>query len=140
MTAAVAVTLCGNFIYPEEQIDGVELPYPFGIGKINDITGNHFNKEAFLKIPTYLYKGILDNKDENDPLFYEVRVFNANKLGTFKSVLGKTAYERFLNYAQYLADHKTSYRLESPPDIGHTFTQGTLLRIFEFFEKETKGV
>ena len=50
-------------ILPLKNWQGVKLPYPVGVGDLQELTGTEFDSKSFLSIPQKLYMGALDSND-----------------------------------------------------------------------------
>lgn len=135
LISARAVLLEGTFMYPEIEINGLTLPYPFGVSNLDQIEGIGIKSKPGLYIPTYLYKGMLDNQEINDPLHYEAKLIDASLTNKIKHSLGITMYERFLHYAEYLTNQGVKVVIDSPKNFGHQLDPATFSKIFDFFDE-----
>lgn len=128
--SASAILLAGIFSYPIEKIDGVKLPYPFGIGDIDEIS-NEFDRKKFNNIKRFLYVGELETNEEHDSLRYETS--HDKKL--YEIVInnfGKNPYERTLYYHDFLLKNKIKHEFEIGKKLGHHVPRQTLERVFQF--------
>ncbi len=134
---AIAIPLAGNYIYPEKSLSDVTLPYPFGVDDIETIKGQRFSKHQFLSLKFFLYVGVLDTNQTNDPLSFEADLIDPTLNEKIKSIFGKNQYERCLHYANYLKSEGAKVELVIEEDYGHALAPDSYDRIFEFFDKCT---
>lgn len=131
---AIAIPLAGNYAYPEKVFGNVELPYPFGVDDIETIKGQRYSKDQFLSLNFFLYVGVLDTKQVNDPLSFEADLIDPSLNEKIKSIFGKNQYERCLHYAHYLKSEGAQAELVIEENYGHALAPDSYDRIFEFFD------
>ncbi len=134
--SASAILSAGVFSYPIKEVGGVKLPYPFGIGDLDEIS-NEFDREKFNKIKRFLYVGELETNEEHDSLRYETS-HNGELYKTVFKNFGKNPYERTLHYHNFLLKNNIKHEFEIGKKLGHHVSRETLKRVFQFLTENCK--
>lgn len=132
--SAVAIPLAGNYCYPEIEINGVQLPYPFGYANVTEISEIEPNSREYTKLPFFLYDGELDNKPQNDPLQFETQTVCGVSENQLRQLFGQTPFNRFQHFTAYLKNIGAKVTSTSSANLGHRIDEDTLDKIFQFFD------
>jgi hypothetical protein len=108
----------GLFIYPESELGGISLPYPFGSSDIAKINGSRFNREEFLDFPRYIFVGEEEDQDNMGSFNYEVR-HHLEHIQDLIQVIGKNPLEITNKYVDYLLEQDAEVVLHVKADTGH---------------------
>lgn len=127
LVKGVALFCAGDLMYPTDQLDNLQLKYPFGTSDINKIEGNKFDIEKYKTIPHYIYVG---EEDTNDPMPYELG--SKRLLEDHQRILSKSLPERAEKYADYLKFMGMKVKLNIEPDIGHSVEDKHVIEAFNF--------
>jgi predicted esterase len=134
--SASAILSAGVFSYPIKEIEGVKLPYPFGIGDLDEIS-NEFDINKFNNIRRFIYVGELETNNEHDSLRYET----SHDGSLYKTILenyGKNPYERTSHYHNFLLENNIVHEFEIGKNLGHHVSRETLKRVFQFLTQNCK--
>lgn len=121
----------GDYIYPTENLNGMDLDYPFGLHGLDNISNNRFNSAVFKSIPHYIYVG---EEDHNDPIRWEL--YYPELIDKYKKALGVTVPERTKQYAEFLKDNGNNVKFRMEPNMAHKIAQGAFEEGFEFITKQ----
>jgi hypothetical protein len=83
----------GWTIVPTEAWNNVFLPYPYGTGDFQSLTGEKFNLSDFQKVKIFSYMGELDDNGWALPWYMGIGNNPGAYYPYFKSVFGSTARE-----------------------------------------------
>lgn len=104
---------------------GASLPYPIGIGDIEDILGEELNMEDFRQIPLFFYYGT----EDNDSDIYEFNTF-------MRETFGKTSLERWGHIKEIYDTAGANIIIKAYEGIGHQRDTDTMIPdVLEFFRQ-----
>ena len=83
----------GWTIVPVDQWDGFSLPFPYGVDRLESLTGVPFNLEDYKRVPIFTYMGELDDNGWAMGWYIGEGYDNGAYFSSFKSVFGSTAKE-----------------------------------------------
>lgn len=128
----VVLFAAGNFMYPENQLGLVKLPYPWGIDNVAEIPGATYSWEKFIKLKQFVYCGKDDLLDNCGPLMYECGEHNSSLLRALKSVMGVNSYDQTLKYCEYLKQRGSEVTLCTIDGIAHSVSSEIFKRGIDF--------
>ena len=113
----ILAVAAGGEVYPAlpvEKWQGEELIFPVGVSDLKEVTGQAFNRKAWLKVPILLTNG---EYDYNDPLF---AVFGAEDGALLKRVFGNgTVQDRWERARVLMAQLAPNVQTHTYPKIEH---------------------
>ena len=121
--------------FPVADWNGERLRYAVGIADFEEITGNKFNMDEYIKVPQFLYMGSIDNNDTT--LYddaYERR--DAHLIWRFTSRDMPARWEKCENIFYELGIHNA--RFKTYEGVGHQLTHEMINDVVLFF-KENSG-
>ena len=83
----------GWTIVPTGKWENLYLPYPYGTGDIESLTGEPFNLDEFKRVAIYSYMGELDNNGWAFPWYIGEGYNQSSYYSSFKTIFGSTAQE-----------------------------------------------
>lgn len=83
----------GWAIVPVDKWEKISLPYPYGTGDFQELTGEPFNLEEFKKVAIYSYMGEADNNGWALPWYRGDRRNPSSYYSSFKDTFGSSAKE-----------------------------------------------
>jgi predicted esterase len=120
LVAGKALFLSGLFVYPEEKLNEVDMPYPFGTKDFKKLeVGENFSQKDFLNIPTYLYIGSEDNSEKNNIFNFESRNLSNEQKGRMMRVVGENQLEITKKYSEYMSTKNPRFKSFQNPQVGH---------------------
>lgn len=133
----VLATVSGGDHYPMlplEEMDGMTLIYPVGVGDFKQYTGKKFNKKAWLKVPIFSSNGEVDY---NDPLPYEECWAEKIERPVLQHVLPeKDTIDRMRHSRQLLAQLAPNVQTHLYPNLEH---ETKLEDVSAFLKKNMNG-
>lgn len=126
-----ALLIAGDYIYPESRLGKVTLNYPYGIADLKNIMPNDYSFEEFKKIKHFLFVGEEDKERAHDALNYELNG-DAEKMKSYREVLGENAVERTKKYADYLKSKGIHAQLIVGKNMGHRIGEEVMDAMVEF--------
>lgn len=132
--SSMAILCAGVFMYPLKSINGINLPYPFGVYDLEEIS-NEFEKELFDKLRIYLYVGELETDHAHDSLRYET-AYEENLNERIESVLGDNPYARTLLYNKFVKNNGNEVKLKIGKGLAHQVSKGDMEEAFKFLITE----
>ncbi|MDD3661449.1 MAG: hypothetical protein PHG63_00070 [Candidatus Dojkabacteria bacterium] len=129
IVAGTAIFLSGIFLYPEKELESVELTYPFGVSDISALDGTQFNKELSLKIPQYIFVG--EQETRGGPFDFEIRS-QLGRIEEFRKVLGENPLEMTQKYLDYLKKQNTPFDAVIKKGVGHDCSGSDFRKGFEY--------
>jgi len=132
--SSMAILCAGVFMYPLENIGGINLPYPFGIYDLNEIP-NEFKKELFDSLRIYLYVGELETDHAHDSLRYET-AYEENLSEKIEKVCGDNPYARTLLYNEFIKRNGNEVKLKIGKGVAHQMSKEDMEEAFRFLITE----
>lgn len=120
-------------ILPLEEWEGQRLNYPVGVGDLEELTGEEFDLETYIKVPQYFFIG---DQDTNDSVPYSDSYDDPNRniiINTFGSDMIKR-WKKAENIYQQVG---TNAEFVLYQEVGHDRTEEMKEDIIDFF-KENK--
>ena len=129
---ASAVLLAGDS-YPEAEINGVRVGYPFGIADIEQIQGQRFSFAEFKRIKHFIFVGGKDNDPKNNSFSHDLDYDEI--LGKrLQPVLGANKVEMFERYVSRLTELGISVTTIKRDDLGHQVDDEIMSQLCGFIE------
>lgn len=126
--------ISGDYIYPESELEGVKLNYPYGIADLNAISNQEYSLASFQKIKNIIFIGANDTDSKFDALSYELND-NEEVINQYKKVIGANSVERTTKYTDYLKSKGVVVELEVGKDMGHQVNGWVMDFVFTFVKK-----
>lgn len=117
-------------IAPLTHYQGKLLRYPVGIGDLETLTGERFNREAYQQTPILLFMG---DEDTNDAVVFE-DAFGPDDKETIFHLFGHTPIARWSSVLTVHAQAGCDCRFKLYEDVGHTITPNMLEDIVAFLK------
>ncbi|MCW3162745.1 hypothetical protein [Chryseobacterium oryctis] len=121
----------GALIFPMKKLTNTKLNYPLGINDIEKISKTKFNKEAFQKIPQYIYMGELD---DNDAVQFD-DAYNLTERKIINSLMGETVQKRWKFGQEIYRKENLNVTFTTYKDVGHWTTSTMNINTILFFQK-----
>jgi predicted esterase len=133
-TKVVAVISAGSYTLPFENTNEAKLAgylrlsdhegslaFPFGVGDLENYTGQHFDQAAFKKISFWVQVGQMDNKNSEVPRAYD-------------NYIGVNRVERATNFYNALTQMGVRATLTVYPDVAHATTKEMQSKACNYFK------
>jgi hypothetical protein len=114
IVAAVSGGSVGLPPLPLEEYNGTKLIFSVGIADLDKL-GIKFNKEAYQKVPQYIYHGA---KDNNDPM-RNSDVYGEEEKDIIRKVLSENISARWKKSRELISSVTKNVQFHTYPDIGH---------------------
>jgi hypothetical protein len=100
---------------PIASLENTKLIYPIGIGDIEEITGNQFDRDSWNSLPQMIYMGAAD---DNDTLKFS-DAFSDDERNIVYGVIGKDMADRWSRVQSIYLAEKANTTLITYGQIGH---------------------
>lgn len=124
----------GELMFPQDEINGVEINYPIGTHDFEKLFGQQFDFETYKSIPQYIYMGALD---DNDAVQFD-DAYSKKERKIINNHIGATVQERYLVcQKEYLNSHIHA-TFKTVENVGHWTTPDMNLDVVKFFLSQMK--
>lgn len=105
---------------PDISHEGLEMPYPYGLGDVSSLTGTKFDKNIFGQVPQFIICGELDNNTFGMPWYMggDKEVFGT----MFRAHFGTTTVSMHNSAKDIFHSLGSIAIFKIYPGIGHTMT------------------
>jgi hypothetical protein len=129
--AAAAGGLNGMLMLPLQRLQGEALPYPIGLADFRKLTGADFNREAWVKVPQFLYMGATD---DNDAVQFSDGYSRAERRKIYRLLGEKSNPDRWNRVQDVYREAGAAVTFKTYAGVGH-WTDGPINReLAAFFE------
>lgn len=128
--SAIAVMCAGVFSYTLDNMDAVDLPYPFGAHKIEEIT-KEYDKALYDKIRRYIYVGEFETDHAHDSLRYETS-HDSKLWENITLIFGDNPYDRTIHYHEFLEKNGIEHKFIIGKGLGHKVEKNVMEEAFNF--------
>ncbi len=129
---ASAVLLAGDS-YPESEINGVRVGYPFGTADIEQIQGQRFSFVEFKRIKHFIFVGGKDNDPRNNSFSHDLN-YDEDVITRLKPVLGANKVEMYERYVLRLKELGISVTTIKRDDLSHQVDDEIMSQVCGFIE------
>lgn len=130
---AIAAGGYSHLVIPKSLYKGTILDYPLGVNNFFNLTGSHFNRKAFMKVPKFIYHG---EQDYNDNVTYGAGWPLSSMVDFLNTTFGNTAPVRMENMVNYLIQLGCSIEFKKYPNVGHEWNNSEMRKgVDSFFLK-----
>lgn len=130
--AVAAGGLNGLLMLPIDSLGGEMLPFPLGTGDFKTVTGENFNKAAFLKTPQFYFMGELD---DNDAVPFD-DAYNQEEREQVYRLLGEQMLpQRWNRCRDIYSQQKVNATIKIMNGLGHEHPEEMKKEILGFFRE-----
>lgn len=132
---AAAMLAHGWTMLPIEELDGMEMHYPYGLGGVTEMTGRSFDRKLFKNIPLYIAMGQNDNNGWGMPWYVGNTTDSTPFYTWFNSRYTPWTATKFMQEAEDVyAGIESIADFVIYPNIGHTETTTMANDVLQFFQ------